>query len=65
MGVYGGTDHEGVLADDRAAPKRFFALYSDKALLGLVMSMFTLRYFRSVDVWPDSRRQFQSLILRT
>lgn len=64
MGVYGGEDHEGILQTDSVRPKRFFASYTDAALLERVMAIFELLYFRQVDVGLGQAQHFQSLILR-
>ncbi|HVZ34354.1 MAG TPA: class I SAM-dependent methyltransferase, partial [Polyangiaceae bacterium] len=61
VGVYGGEDVEGVLADDWHQPKRFFSFRSNETLARMAK-----RYFEIVDfrVVPAGKRPFQALILR-
>jgi ubiquinone/menaquinone biosynthesis C-methylase UbiE len=64
LGVYGGNEFEGVWQEDWSEPKRFFAYYTDKALLEIVSSLFELVYFRRVAVERGADFHFQSIILR-
>ena len=64
LGVYGGHDFEGIWADDRYEPKRFFSFFTDQAMLTLVMKYFELIYFRQVPVEGRGEYHFQSLMLR-
>jgi SAM-dependent methyltransferase len=64
LGVYGGNEFEGVWQEDWAEPKRFFAYYTDKALLAVVSSLFELVYFHQVAVEREAGFHFQSFILR-
>lgn len=64
LGVYGGNEFEGVWQEDWAEPKRFFAYYTDKALLEIVTDVFELVYFRQVVVERGVGFHFQSLMLR-
>jgi hypothetical protein len=65
VGVYGGTEHEGVWAGDPYAPKRYFSLRTDERLREIVASSFEVHYFRrtALDEQPAGRH-FQSVILR-
>lgn len=64
FGVYGGNEFEGVWQEDWTEPKRFFAYYTDKALLEIVSSMFELVYFHQVALERTANFHFQSLMLR-
>lgn len=66
LGVYGGNDVEGVRADDRHEPKRFFAFYEDRDLLERLTAHFELLYFRRVDVGEarGAGFHFQSVVLQ-
>jgi hypothetical protein len=61
VGVYGGADVEGVLADDLHEPKRFFSFRSNETLVRMAE-----RHFEVVDfhVVPAGERSFQALTLR-
>jgi SAM-dependent methyltransferase len=61
VGVYGGADVEGVLADDWHEPKRFFSFRSNETLLRMVERHFEIVDFRVVST---GRRPFQALTLR-
>lgn len=61
VGVYGGVDVEGVLADDWHEPKRFFSFRSDQNLLRMAEQHFGIVDFYVV---PAGKRVFQSLTLR-
>ena len=63
MGVYGGEDKEGILAQDHLEPKRFFSSYTDEAILQAVGAFFEVVYFRHVPL-EDPNQHFQSMILR-
>jgi hypothetical protein len=65
VGVYGGTEHEGVWTGDSYAPKRYFSLRTDERLREIVASSFEVHYFRrtALDERPAGRH-FQSVILR-
>ena len=65
VGVYGGTEHEGVWAGDPYAPKRYFSLRTDERLPEIVASSFEVHSFRRIAL--DERPaglHFQSVILR-
>jgi SAM-dependent methyltransferase len=66
LGVYGGRDSEGVWADDRHEPQRFFSFNSDAGLRRAVAPHFDLLDFRAVPVdrSGDSGLHFQALLLR-
>lgn len=63
LGVYGGNEFEGIWQEDWGEPKRFFAYYTDKALLEIVSDIFELVYFRQVAVERGVDFHFQSSIL--
>jgi SAM-dependent methyltransferase len=66
LGVYGGRDEEGVWADDRHEPKRFFSFHTDAGLRAAVTPHFEVLEQRTVPV--DERGtadlHFQALLLR-
>lgn len=61
VGVYGGADVEGVLADDWHEPKRFFSFRSNENLVRMVEPRFEIVDFHVV---PTGKRLFQALTLR-
>ncbi len=65
MGVWGGWEFEGILADDSYRPQRFFSFYADKPLQDVVSTVFEIVTFKSI---PVSRRgkqyEYQSMLLR-
>jgi SAM-dependent methyltransferase len=63
LGMYGGSDFEGILHDDHYEPKRFFSLYRTEDILAIVQRCFKLEYFRHITPWKDGGT-FQSMILR-
>ena len=64
FGGYGGQDFEGVWENDSYTPHRFFSMFTDQAILALVMRLFELIYFRQVIYDPQGEYHFQSMILR-
>jgi SAM-dependent methyltransferase len=64
FGVFGGENREGVLAQDRLEPKRFFASYSDEAMVQAVSPFFDVVYFGHISLERENEH-FQSMILRT
>jgi len=65
MGVYGGTDHEGVWEDDAYEPKRFFSFYTDEHIQEVVSRVFTVHTFKRIEIGDEkSDLHFQFLILR-
>lgn len=63
MGVYGGTDSEGIWMDDAFEPKRYFASYTDDSLRTLVGQHFQEVYFHTIPL-KESSLHFQSVILK-
>jgi len=63
IGVYGGTDFEGILEEDKFEPKRFFSFYHTNKILKIVQKYFKLEYFRHIAPFKDGGT-FQSMILR-
>jgi SAM-dependent methyltransferase len=63
MGVYGGTDFEGMWEDDYYRPKRFFSFYPDRQIQEIVARLFQILYFRGINV-GEGKDHFQSMILR-
>jgi SAM-dependent methyltransferase len=61
VGVYGGADVEGVLADDWHDPKRFFSFRSNETLVRMAERHFEIVDFR---VLSAGKRPFQALTLR-
>ena len=64
MGVYGGSEFEGILEDDRNDPKRFFSYFADDHLQKVVSPVFDILSFRQIPVQRADNRHFQSLVLR-
>jgi hypothetical protein len=64
MGVYGGTDGEGVYEGDHYEPKRFFSRYSDEGLLALVGRFFAVVEFRRIELERPGEIHYQGLLLR-
>jgi SAM-dependent methyltransferase len=63
VGVYGGQEStEGVVADDRYVPPRFFSWRTDERLLGFAAACFDVVDFHPVEIGAGDR--FQSLTLR-
>jgi len=63
LGVYGGSDFEGIWEQDSYNPKRFFSLYSDEKLKQAVTESFKLLSFKQI-ILPGETNHFQSLTLR-
>ncbi len=67
IGLHGGPDFEGPDPRDGYDPPRFFATYSDAALLQVLLPRFELWDFRRVDYGRKSdgpRTHYQSVIVR-
>ena len=62
LGLWGGSDFEGVLERDIYEPKRFFSFWKTETLLEIVQQSFRLEYYRRVE--PGEDRVFNSLIVR-
>jgi SAM-dependent methyltransferase len=61
VGMYGGADVEGVVADDWHEPKRFFSFRSDETLVRMAEQHFEIVDFHVVTA---GKRPFQALTLR-
>ncbi|MEX2144482.1 MAG: class I SAM-dependent methyltransferase [Anaerolineales bacterium] len=64
LGSYGGTDSEGVYAEDTYEPKRFFSFWTDAGLKKAVGNVFNILSFNVVDLGGTGELTFQGLILR-
>lgn len=65
MGVWGGSDFEGILTEDSYQPKRFFSFYADGPLQEVVSKVFEIVAFKSISIpHRDKEYQYQSLTLR-
>jgi ubiquinone/menaquinone biosynthesis C-methylase UbiE len=62
MGVWGGTESEGVWDSDSYTPKRFFSLYPDQQIQTVVADLFEVFYFKAVS-FENLELHFQSMIL--
>jgi cyclopropane fatty-acyl-phospholipid synthase-like methyltransferase len=63
MGVYGGSDSEGVWQDDTYIPKRFFSFYTNDGIIEVVSPLFEVVDFHVVERAGESL-DYQSLLLR-
>ena len=63
LGLYGGKSFEGIWGNDTYEPKRFFSLYEDAAILGVVQQWFHLEDFHTVNL-GEGTPHFQSILLR-
>ncbi|WP_152404108.1 class I SAM-dependent methyltransferase [Paenibacillus cellulositrophicus] len=63
MGLYGGTDSEGVWENDWCEPKRFFASYSDRSIRALTGQYFKEISFQNVPL-KEGDPYFQGLLLQ-
>lgn len=67
LGVWGGTDEEGMIEDDFYQPARFLSLRSDATLRSAVEEVFTVEWFETFvpdDPPEDDDRHMQSMLLR-
>ena len=64
MGVYGGTDGEGIYEGDHYEPKRFFSRYTDEGLQALARRFFTVVTFCRTELDGQGDIHHQGLILR-
>lgn len=64
LGIYGGSDFEGIREKDTYVPKRFFSFFSDEHLEQEVTEIFDILSFNRVFFDPDDPDHFQALILR-
>lgn len=63
MGMYGGQASEGVWEDDVYVPKRFFSIYTDGQIQGIVLALFEILRFETLQL-REGEPHRQSLILR-
>jgi SAM-dependent methyltransferase len=63
LGVYGGFEEEGVYANDRHKPARFFVRHSDDFMQKITGQFFAPVSFKTIPL-PAHRWHFQSMILR-
>ena len=63
LGMYGGTDYEGIYEKDHCQPKRFFSFFYTQNILAIVQKYFHLEYFKHITPFKDGGA-FQSIILR-
>ena len=64
VGLYGGTDFEGVWPLDTYVPKRFFSFHTDDQIKQIVAGLFEILYFKTIPLEDDTEHHFQSLILK-
>ena len=64
LGLYGGTEHEGVWPADRYEPKRFFCSHTDDQIRKITSEVFELVRFKRIALEGEEDLHFQSLILR-
>jgi hypothetical protein len=64
IGMYGGSDHEGVWENDSYHPKRFFSFFTDERLKQEVEKVFDIISFESIHLQPEDNLDFQLLLLR-
>ena len=64
IGVYGGSDFEGIRENDWAKPNRFFSYYTDNHLHEVVEEAFEIIDFRQIKYREDASHHFQSLFLK-
>jgi SAM-dependent methyltransferase len=60
MGVYGGSESEGVWENDYYTPNRFFSSYLDGQIQEVVADFFEILYFKAIAI---EQGHFQSMIL--
>jgi SAM-dependent methyltransferase len=63
LGMYGGTEFEGIWEKDSYTPKRFFSFHTDEQIQQLATQQFDLLAFKRID-FENNDLHFQSLILR-
>jgi hypothetical protein len=64
LGVYGGYDFEGIWAEDRQEPKRFFSFFTNDQIQQVVQGFFDLIYFRAILLEEKTNFHFQSMVVR-
>ncbi len=64
VGVYGGTDFEGVRMNDWADPPRFSSFFTDEGICEVVGEVFDILEFRKIVYQEDVDHHFQSLFLK-
>ena len=63
LGLYGGIDSEGVWADDRYEPKRFFSLHTDDGIRVALEPHFSVLSFDRIPIDRTTGLHFQALVL--
>jgi SAM-dependent methyltransferase len=63
-GTWGGTDGEGIWADDHIEPKRFYSIRSDARMGAFYETDFEMLSFEAFDPRPDLEWHYQSALLR-
>jgi SAM-dependent methyltransferase len=63
LGMYGGTEFEGVWEKDSYSPKRFFCFHSDEHIQQLTTQFFHLLSFRRI-TFEHGDLHFQALTLK-
>ena len=63
LGLYGGIASEGVWADDRYEPKRFFCLHTDDGIRAAVEPYFRVLSFDRIQLDRSTGLHFQALVL--
>lgn len=63
VGLYGGSDSEGIWENDWCEPKRFFASYSDQSIRDMMSEHFTEISFHTVPL-NEGQPHFQALLLQ-
>jgi SAM-dependent methyltransferase len=64
LGLWGGPDREGIWADDKYEPKRFFSFHTDDGIRAAVRPFFDEVSFAALPVNPSPDQHFQHLVLR-
>lgn len=63
LGVYGGSEQEGIRAEDWHRPPRFFAHHTDEFMLEMTARFFEIVSFKTIEI-GENVWHFQSMILR-
>lgn len=63
LGLWGGTDFEGIWEDDPYEPKRFYSFFTDQKIQAVVAEFFEIVDFQTIAV-EGMEFHFQAMILR-
>lgn len=63
LGLYGGMDTDGIWEQDAYEPKRYFAMYTDEDIQGIIECYFQIEDFHTRDM-GEGAPHFQSMLLR-